>query len=350
MTPDPARPADRARVTIAEVAREAGVSLGTASDALRGTGRVSAATREKVAAAASGLGYRPSRAARSLRLGRQGAVALALPPHIDRPGDFLEVDYYMGIAAGMASTAFERGIVISLIPDDRVRLGTVADIVDGVVLSDPDVGDPRLRALTDNGIPVVTIDHDLGLPEHRWWITSDHRANTRMLLDHLAEGGAENVLLLSGVPRWSWLADTEEAYAEWARERGAQVRIERLGLADRFAFGAAAATAAMEGGDPPDAIVANAEHFALGALAGLRALGVSVPGEVQVAASVDGSGARYSDPSITTVDLQPVEQGRIALGLLMDQLAGSAPPARAPVVPAVLRVRASTRAAGPVPA
>lgn len=342
MPADRGRTTGRARVTIAEVAREAGVSLSTASEALRGIGRVSDATRVKVTKAAERLGYRPSRAARSLRLGRQGAVALALPPYETRPGEFLEVDYYMGIAAGMTAAAFEHGMVVSLIPDERVRVGEVADLVDGVILSDPDLDDVRLGALLSHDVPVVTIDHDLGRPDHRWWLTSDHRENTRTLLDHVAGGGARRIVLYSCEQRWSWLVETEESFTEWMTERGLEVVIRRLDVQDRFTAGAQVTAELIASATPPEAILATAEHFALGALACLRARGVAVPDDVQLVAAVDGAGARFSDPSITAIDLQPGEQGRVALELLAAQLDGEVAP-EPPVIPAVLRERGSTR-------
>ena len=78
----------RIRATVREVAEAAGVSTGTVSHALNGTGRVAAATRTRVAEAAAELDYRPDRRGRALRSGRTNTLALLLPasPGLAPPG------------------------------------------------------------------------------------------------------------------------------------------------------------------------------------------------------------------------------------------------------------------------
>ncbi|MEV7893513.1 LacI family DNA-binding transcriptional regulator, partial [Streptomyces cyaneofuscatus] len=76
-------------VTLLDVARTAGVSKSTASDALQGSGRVAEATRDRVRAVAEELGYRPNSAARRLRRSSTGAIGLHLPQTATR------LDYYM---------------------------------------------------------------------------------------------------------------------------------------------------------------------------------------------------------------------------------------------------------------
>src|SRR3712207_4236150 len=196
------------RVTIHDVARSAGVSTATVSNALSGNGRLSATTRDRVARIASELGYSASPSARGLRTRRVGANRLYLPRDTGGVEDYMELaagaavggvgdrpaldliptpdrvariaselgysaspsarglrtrrvgaiglylprhtvgfEYYMELAAGAAIEAMGHGLALTLIPapdDGRV----VRLHVDGVIVSDPIVGDPVDRKST----------------------------------------------------------------------------------------------------------------------------------------------------------------------------------------------------------
>src|SRR3712207_9188450 len=103
------------RVTIHDVARSAGVSTATVSNALSGNGRLSATTRDRVARIASELGYSASPSARGLRTRRVGAIRPFLPRHT------VGCEYYMGLAARAASEGMGDGMALTLFPspDDR---------------------------------------------------------------------------------------------------------------------------------------------------------------------------------------------------------------------------------------
>ncbi|MEU6239494.1 LacI family DNA-binding transcriptional regulator, partial [Kitasatospora sp. NPDC047058] len=96
-------------VTLIDVARAAGVSKSTVSNALGGSGRVSETTRERIQDVARELGYRPNTAARSLRRSSTGAIGLHLPRTATR------LDYYMRLAFGAVERAREDGLDLVLL-------------------------------------------------------------------------------------------------------------------------------------------------------------------------------------------------------------------------------------------
>jgi len=103
------------RVSIKDVAREAGVSVTTVSHALNGKGRLSETTRDHVQEVADRLGYRPNPAARSLVSGRTGLIA-AMPSLPDDPRiAFSEFGYYSALigAASGAAVALDRALVVA---------------------------------------------------------------------------------------------------------------------------------------------------------------------------------------------------------------------------------------------
>lgn len=121
--------------TIADVARAAAVSKTTASDALRGHGRVSGPTREAVLEAARRLGYAPNRSARSLRTSVTDTVALYFPEFLT------SAEYSMAFVFGVAERAAGAGLNVTLLSSGHLpQHGTPQ--VDGLVLCDPA---PRTR-------------------------------------------------------------------------------------------------------------------------------------------------------------------------------------------------------------
>jgi len=102
--------ASRRPATLTDVARIAGVSTATASNALRGRGRMSAETKERVLQTADELGYAVNVSARNLRTARTGAIGVHLP------GNKSRLAYYMDFCFGVADAAETRDTMVVLIP------------------------------------------------------------------------------------------------------------------------------------------------------------------------------------------------------------------------------------------
>lgn len=337
-----------ARVTIKDVATAAGVSPTTVSHTLTGRRRVDPETRERVLAAARRLGYRANRTAQALRAGGTSTIAFMLPEQAAGSVDdevemreMLDLEYYMRIASAAATTAFEHGHGLLLTPrvEDRAQLDALA--FDGAIVCDPVRGDRRLRQLEAAGIPAVTIERELGQPEHRWYVAGDNRQNMRRLLDHLEAVGARRIALLSAVGDWSWAAESEEAFTDWSAERDTTPLIEQTSLRDLERSAYERTLELLARPERPDAIVALGADYPSGVLRAARERGLQVPRDLLVAAGIDGGNVRHSHPPVTAIDLQPGLQGAAAARLLIARLRGEDPP-RPHTTPSLLHVRAST--------
>src|SRR4051795_4747479 len=154
--PDP----QRRRPTIADVARRAGVSAAAVSFAVNDRPGVSSGTRERILAAARELGWQPSAAARALTEARTRAVGLVLarsPEQLE--GDSFFVRFLAGIERAL--TAADYALLLQIVPGEvstalpaYARLAA-AGRVDGFLLTDIQVGDPRFAVLEAAGVPVV---------------------------------------------------------------------------------------------------------------------------------------------------------------------------------------------------
>ncbi|MEQ1944545.1 LacI family DNA-binding transcriptional regulator [Mesorhizobium sp. VNQ89] len=336
------------RVTIHDVAREIGLSASTVSAALNGTGKLRQKTRDLVQRTADRLGYRTSRSAQAFRLGRSGTIALVLPTVDDGAVPMLDLDFYMTFARVAATAAFDAGFALTLTPpkmkgEDGWRLLEA----DGVVLCDPVRNDERLTALERMGTPVVTLERDVGRPDRRAAVVSDHGVNMRKLLDHLHDQGARQIAFIGADSSWSWAMESVSAYREWVAEHGLAETIRLVPL-DQTHNDLHRTTFELlgEGGDRPDAIVAIAEQYREGVLRACREANVRIPTDVLVALGIDSPGCEWTEPPLTAIDLQPETQARMAVSMLLRMINGEQieGPCRSD---AVLRIRSSTISLGP---
>lgn len=330
------------RPTIRDVAKAAGVSVTTVSHALNDKGRLDPATRAMVLQAVRQLGYRANRHARGLRSGRSGALALLLPVRTGVPADeALSLDFFMRLASAAAAAAFAQEQALMLLPPAIVQTGLHGLGLDGGIVVDPSPLDPRVSLLTENGLPVVTIERDHGRLDDRWYIASETDANTRQVLDHLVAQGAQRIALL--VPRtdWGWAAETLSAYDSWVSEHGAARLIVPVAMQPGEESAFLATRRLLERRRPPDAIFVVAARFVRGVLRAASAVGRRVPQDLLVAAGVDSIHARESEPPVTALELHPERQAEAAVKMLLGRLDDSV--VEAPLhIPATLRLRAST--------
>ncbi|MFV0434900.1 MAG: LacI family DNA-binding transcriptional regulator [Leucobacter sp.] len=145
----------RGRPGIVDVAAIAEVSVGTASDALNGKGRMNQATRARVRAVASALGYYPSALGRSLQRNRLGMIGLAIRTFGGDPLQFLTVSYYTRFLNAATVAAQERGFALVALPPGEAEV--LDDVpLDGAILTDPPPNDPLAKELHARGIPFVS--------------------------------------------------------------------------------------------------------------------------------------------------------------------------------------------------
>ncbi|MGW4958690.1 substrate-binding domain-containing protein [Nonomuraea sp. NPDC004186] len=207
-------------VTILTVAREAGVSKTTASDALRGSGRVSERTREAVAQVAERLGYVPNGSARHLRKASTGTIGLHVPEVLTRSS------YYMSFVFGVVEQAARHDYDVTLITSGQRR--SRPPRVDGLVLGDPLGGDPVVESLMATGLPTVSCERFPGSRQADGVVWSEHASMLGRLLDHLRESGASRPALIVAGDESDWAASVHRGYLEWCTAHGVVPLVRRV--------------------------------------------------------------------------------------------------------------------------
>lgn len=312
----------RRRATIADVAREAGVSPSTASVVFSGKTPVSDATRQRVIAAAESLGYTgPDPRAASLRRGRSGIVGVVFEEHLGTafldPVKTLMMD---GLTEGVA----ELGAGLLLLRDDET-VGTGPSLttapIDAAVL----IGcSPLLRRSLDSvrarGIPVVVIEGDAGEDIPR--IGLDNREAQRQAARHLRALGHERVAIVTlplnaDRPRGRVAADAQIT-VDVTRDRLHGARdvypdAEAFSAAGSFIDeGLAAGRVLFAEPERPTAVIAQSDLLAAGVIRAAEEAGLRVPEDVSVT-GFDGIVVDGLAPYVLTTLVQPAtDKGRAA--------------------------------------
>ncbi|MBB4662246.1 LacI family DNA-binding transcriptional regulator [Conexibacter arvalis] len=335
----------RRRVSIRDIADAAGVSLTTVSHALNGKGRVQPETRARIFALAAELGYSANPHAQRLATGRHMMLAVQISGF---GGKALATDsaYFVDVLNSVSAAALDHGYTAVLAAPDMRPRDIDAFAVDGAIVVDPTGEEPLLTTLAQRGAPVVTTGRVLGAGQTSGWVDNDLRKAATRVLDHFGDAGYERPAILTGPLTRSYAADTVETYERWARERG----IEPISVAVRSGMSAAAAMRAAEAllsrRDRPDAVYAMLDVLALATAHVARRRGLSVPGDLGIAAAFDSEVLRWADPPLTAFDLHPARIGREAVALLTAVLADPTRAGRSVTVPAKLISRASTARSG----
>ena len=318
-------------MTLADVARRAGVSTSTVSRALNGTAPLSPATVARVRRAVDALGYSPHRSARHLAGGRTGAIAVVVPD--------LTNPFFATIARGAQHRALENGeLTVIADAEDRpsAELELIARLVpdvDGVVLCSPTAPTARLVAALGSR-PAVLVNRPI---RGRASVVADQRAAVLLAHDHLSGLGHERIAYVRG-PAGKWTSSARDAQA-------GRLGLDLVGpVAPTFGGGARAASALPRG---TTAVIAHNDLVAVGLVDALTSSGRRVPEDVSVVGCDDVELASLVRPALTTVRM-PLEQlGRRAVDRLAEQISGSgpvgsAPTAADPVLAVTLTVRGST--------
>lgn len=327
------------RITIADVAKQAGVSRTTVSHALNGVGQVDPKTRARVKQVAAELNYRPNVRAQRLRSGKAQAIALlsSMSPAVSAGPS--QLGFFTELAMGCARTALNRGYVLVLAPPSGKEIVSTLDI-DGAILLEPLPNDPLGAELTARGIPYVTIDNETSTAS----VSLNHGYVARMLLDHLSVQGAKNVgLLISSSERASQQV-FKDVYVEFATAHEQAPIIHEVPEEEGEAGAYRGALKLLTEQPHVDALCVPIDAFAVGALAAAKELGREVGQDLLMAARYNGIRAQTASPPLTSVDLHLPEVSGRAVDLLLDHLGAPKPKGeRAPLPTPTLIERPSSR-------
>lgn len=330
------------RPTIADVARVAGVSKGLVSFALNGRPGVAADTRQRIMDVAAELGWTPSLSARSLSVGRAFACGLV----IGRSPDVIAADpFFPSFIAGLEDEFSVTGqaLVLAVANPGRQEADTYRALasdrrVDGVILTDIRVADPRIALLAGLSIPAVT----LGVPDVDSpfaSVSSDDGAGIRLAVEHLAGLGHRRVAHVAGPSGMLHAQHRRDAFLDTADAAGLDITVVETDFS--AADGARATASLLEEAAPPTGIIYANDSMAVAGMGVAHRRGLRVPGDLSITGFDDTEIGRWVHPALTSVATDARGWGVTAARTLLAAIAGD-PPAHIDLPDPTLAVRGST--------
>jgi DNA-binding LacI/PurR family transcriptional regulator len=313
------------RITIRDIAERAGVSKGAVSYALNGRPGVSDDTRDRILSIARELGWYPNRAARALSAARADACGLVLA----RPARTLALEpFFMEFLAGVESELSARSIAltIQLARDveeeiDVYRRWWGEHRVDGVLMVDLRVEDPRIDELVRLGLPAVVVGGPLenrALPA----VWHDEAAVIVEAVQYLAALGHTRLAQVTGVGDFLHTVQRRTAFETATRELGLESSVLETDYS--VEQGARVTRKLLSSPKPPTAIVFDSDLLAVTGLGVAQQMGFSVPDELSIVGWDDSLISQVVHPPLTALTRDIEEFGITAARHLLDAVDGRA--------------------------
>jgi LacI family transcriptional regulator len=339
------------RVTIRELARRSGVSVGTVSRALNGYADVRPETRERIMRLASELDYTPAAAARSLVTQRSHVIGVFMETGEGHPD--LQHPFFHEVLGGLKQRVGGAGFDLLLFASERPGGGygphdylkrARHHNVDGCALIGLDPDDDEVRRLVRGEIPCVAIDMQLEGPRTEV-VMSDNEAGAMMAVQHLYDLGHRRIATVTGMIDSRPGVDRLRGYRTAIQKVGLAYRDEYVRYGDFYAESAREQTTQLLALDePPTAIFAAADMMAIGAIRAAAEVGVRVPEELSIVGFDDIQLAPHVNPPLTTLRQDKLGLGAAAGDALVARIAGDSDRPSLRTLPVELVVRGSTAA------
>lgn len=313
------------RITLRDVAHEAGVHVSTASRALNTETRgvVNSDTVKRVLDAADRLGYRPNPLAQGLRKNRTLTVGMVIPD--------IENPLFGPIIAGAEQALGGVGYSLLIANADRGGESHTGDVVralvekrvDGMVLATASRSDELIAELLETGMVVVLVNRATeGLPVPA--ILGDDIVGIGLVVDHLVDLGHERIGHVAGPQNLSTGMGRRQAFLSRMHSLGLAVDSSAVEEADWFQLepGYQACRRLLERRPDLTALVAANDLIALGCYRAVRELGREVPHEVSVVGYNDMPLLDLMQPALTSVRVPYRQMGVTAAETLLSQLPG----------------------------
>lgn len=304
--------------TIKEVAKMAEVSSATVSRFLNNSGYVGEEARKRILKVIEETGYVPSENAKSLRTKQTKVIGVILPK--------ISTETSSRLVRGLDEVLAKEGYQILLANSglsaekeiEHLRLLKSRD-VDGIILSATTNGAGLKAEIQRLDIPVVVVGQEVDDTPN---VIFDEYQAAKDMVKHLIDHGHERIGFIGvseedpavGVLR-------KKGYLQAMQERNLPIEeswIEK-GIFD-VESGAVAMERMMGAAIPPTAVFAVTDRLAIGAMNYVKSIGLRIPEDIAFAGIGASELSRYITPSLTTMDYQNKESGRVAAGLILEAI------------------------------
>lgn len=336
------------RISIKDVAKEAGVSTSTVSYVLNSTPTetISEETSKRVMAAVQKLGYVPNLNARSLSSSRSNLIGVLIPQTEPGKEFMFSNPFYGDLLSSIEYTARQHGyhLLLSGTKEDQNYLNIAQNRgLDGIIIVGTYPGE-NLNALKKLGVPIVLVDsyvndddfHTLGIED---------KEGARIATRYLIEKGHRTIAFISGSIRENGVnMKRYQGYCDALQEAGLSLDEQAIysGTVD-YEYGLTAAQQYIDRGRKQTAAFVTADVLSMGVIKGMNQHGVHIPADLSIVSFDDVYLAEMSYPSLTTIHQDINEKGRQAVQLVLEAAKSKEHQHRECILPLRLIERESVR-------
>jgi DNA-binding LacI/PurR family transcriptional regulator len=325
-----------------QIAKIAGVSLGTVSHVLNGSAAVREPLRKRVMDAVDALGYQPNQLARGLRRDKTNMIGMIIPD-VTNP-------FFPAVVRGAEDVAFANGYRLVLCNTDNDHSKEIVHLNElrtylpsGLIVIPSNFSDltAQAKSYQKAGTAVVCVDR---LP--RDWagdtVTADNENGAYLAINYVLSQGHKQLAVIMGPKHLTNAQDRLKGFSRALHEKKIHVGPEYIQEASFDQQGGYSKTMMLLRMTPrPTLIFAGNDMIAFGALLAFRETGVRCPEDISLIGFDDLDLAQMTSPPLSSVSQSGYEMGTAAAGILIDRVRGDHGPPKHVVLETTLKIRSS---------
>ena len=333
------------RLTLEEIGQLAGVSRSTVSRVINDHPNIRPTVRRRVQQVIHETGYQPNSAARSLA-SRQSRILGLIMPSVLQSG-FTD-PYYPLVIQAISHACNQNDHTVSLFlfqtkeEEEKISQRIIGSgLIDGLIITADTIENPFVTKIQQHHIPFVQIGRPLHAESTNIsYIDVDNEAGAYLAASYLIQQGYRRIGQLATVHNSAGV-DRDAGFRQALTDRGIPVNEELIKVAEFSQTSAHQAMGALLE-QKPEAVFAQSDAMALGAMRAIRERGLRVPEDIAIVGFDDLPLAASADPPLTTIRQPIYRTGILATETLLDIIKTSPQPARHIILPVELVIRAST--------
>ncbi|WBL24725.1 LacI family DNA-binding transcriptional regulator [Zunongwangia sp. HGR-M22] len=314
------------KVTIYDISKKLKISAATVSRALNDNPKISQKTRELVMETAAAMNYKQNRLAQALKSGRTNNVGVIVP--------YINRSFFSSVIRGIEEELSPHGyhvIICQTHEDVRNEVKQIDTLlntqVDGIFMSvaktTQDTSHIK-KAIAEN-TPLIFFDRKKDVEGLSAVVIDDFKGGY-LATEHLIKQGCKKIAHFSGDLNLEIYKNRHEGYLKALKDHKiTPLKRFSVQVNSKLESGASAIKDLWEFDEKPDAIFSSSDYAALGAIQELKANGIKIPEEVCVVGFSNEPFTKYMELPITSVDQTPLEMGKIAAQVFLEQTKESQP-------------------------
>jgi LacI family transcriptional regulator len=310
------------KTTIYDIAKKLNITAATVSRALNGNTKISESTRKLVNDTAKEMNYEQNTLALALKSGKSYNVGVIVPR--------IDSNFFASVIRGIEDELYPKGyhVIICQTHDQKsVENENINSLlnaqVDGILMSISNSGpedDQNFDRLLKKNVPLIFFDRKKEIKGVSS-VTIDDFKGGYEATQHLINQGCKRIAHLSNNRSVQIFKNRYLGYKQAIIDNGLvfdeNLVIETMSKVEE---GSRAAKILMDMQTPPDAIFSSSDFVALGAIQEIKSRGIRIPGDICVVGFANEPFTRFMELSITTLDQSPIEMGRIAAQVFLEEV------------------------------